>query len=208
MKFSKFKQLVQNYPLFRSSLFQHLTEEVPTLRRQVSEWCAKGYLIQLKRGVYTLKDEDRSVHFSRFFLSNQLYAPSYVSLESALGFYNMIPEGVFAVTAVSSKKTQTFETDLGLFSYHHIKLNYFNDYISQKDEFGQTFSIATPERALVDLLYFKTRGLKKISPAIFTEHFRLQNLSILNKEKLLQTAITLNQKNLLDLTELLIKQIG
>ena len=165
-------------------------------------------MVQLKRGMYTLREQDRSANFSRQFLANQLYTPSYVSLESALSYYNMIPEAVFAVTSVSSKKTQRFTNELGQFLYHHIKPSIYGGYVAEQDEFGNTFYIASREKALVDFLYFRARGLKFIDASIFEASFRLQNLNALDAKKLLAITGMFSQKKLLKLVELLIKHEG
>jgi hypothetical protein len=205
MRFDQFKAKVRTFPLFRSTLFCHLTKDVPTLRRQMTEWCDKGSLIQLKRGMYTLPDNDRAVKFSRFFLANQLYTPSYISLESALSYYNMIPEAVHTVTSVSPKKTQQFTNQYGLFQYHHIKPDLYGDYLVVKDEFANTYFIASKERALIDFLYLRPRGLKSYDESIFTENFRLQYCEDIDQEKLLQITSIFSQKKLLDLVMLFIK---
>ncbi len=105
MKFSAFRSVVKGYPLFRSNLFEHITDNVPLLRRQITEWVAKGYILVLKRGIYMLSEEFRVTRCSNYFLANQLYTPSYVSLESALSYYGLIPEAVYATTSVTTKKT-------------------------------------------------------------------------------------------------------
>src|SRR5688572_16621374 len=99
MNYTEFRNKVKKYPFFRSNIFVHLTDSVEVLRRQVSEWVDRGYIVQLKRGFYTLQEEDREVRFSQYFLANNLYSPSYISLETALSYYNFIPEQVHAVTS-------------------------------------------------------------------------------------------------------------
>lgn len=207
MKFANFKSKVQQYPLFRSAIFPFLTDDPATLRRQVSEWCKKGYLLQLKRGVYTIPLEDGTLKFSRYFLANQLYSPSYVSLESALSFYNMIPEAVHAITSVTTKKTQRFENTYGSFQYHHIKPNLYSDYLTAIDERDLKFFIATKERALIDFFYFKARELKSFDHNVFQENFRLQNYEDIDKKKLLQITGMFSQKKLLNLVELFLSQM-
>ena len=76
MKYAEFREKVKNYPLLKSNLLNHITDDVPLLRLQISQWVKKGLVIQLKRGVYTLRDEDRIAKFSSFFLANQLVSPS------------------------------------------------------------------------------------------------------------------------------------
>ena len=205
MNYSIFRDKLKKYPFFHSNIFVHFTNNLNMLRRQISEWIHKGYIITLKRGFYTLCDKDRSVKFSNYFLSNQLYSPSYVSLESALSYYNFIPERVHAITSISTKKTQKFQNSLGTFIYYNIKPELYDNFLSQIDEFGYNFLIATPERALIDFLYYKVRGLKKIDITIFDNSFRLQNLDLLDKKKLKKIAQQFNNQKLLKITLMLIK---
>jgi predicted transcriptional regulator of viral defense system len=87
-----------------------------------------------------------------FLRQMNLYSPSYVSLESALSWYGFIPEGVFQVTSCSSRKTQSFDTPLGSFSYRHIKPALFFGY--QLEEWNKHhFAIAEPEKTVIDYLY-------------------------------------------------------
>ncbi|MGE3919870.1 MAG: hypothetical protein AB7F64_02795 [Gammaproteobacteria bacterium] len=207
MNHETFRKLTQNYPFFKSNIFTHIVDNVRILRRQVSEWLKKGYILQLKRGMYTLRNEDRAVGFSNYFLANNLYSPSYVSLETALSYYGMIPERVYAITSISSKKTQHFENSFGYFTYNQLKPELYGNFVTVKDEFGNNFFIATPERAIIDFFYFKTKGLRKINKDIFEESFRLQNLDLLNKRKLLAITKEFKQKKLITLVNLLLKQI-
>lgn len=50
-------------------------------------------------------------------IANRIYQLSYLSLETALSFYSVIPEGVYALTSVSSRKTQTMHTPVASFIY-------------------------------------------------------------------------------------------
>lgn len=205
MRFHDFKKRIQTYPIFNSRMFFHLTDDVALLRRQVSEWIAKGYILQLKRGVYCLSDEWRQTQFSRLFLANQLYLPSYVSVESALSIYGMIPEEVATVTSISTKKTQHFENYFGCFNYLHIRSSLFADFIQQQDEFGNKFYIASKERALVDLFYYRTRHLKKIDSSIFEQSFRLQNVQDIDDEKIAGIARKFNVRRMDNITALFLK---
>ncbi len=63
-----------------------------------------------------------------FLIANKLYAPSYVSFEMALSYYGLIPEGVYAITSATSKKTATFQTPIGKFSYRTLKPQLFFGY--------------------------------------------------------------------------------
>jgi len=207
MKFADFREKTKEYPLIHSHSFTQLTDDVATLRRQVHEWVRKGWLLQLKSGVYTLRDDDRKTGLSRYFIANQLYFPSYVSLETALSFYGMIPEAVYTITSITSKKSQRFSNKFGQFVYHSIKPDCFGGFITIKDEFGYPCFLATKEKAIIDLLYFRTQGLRTFDKSIFEEFFRLQNLSQLNKEKLMSIALGIKQKKLISLITLLIEHM-
>lgn len=85
-----------------------------------------------------------------FRVSNRIYDNSYVSLESALSFYGLIPEGVYTITAVSTKNTAYFDTPLTAFSYHHVKPKLFFGYKLLSDG----IKIASIEKVLLDYVYF------------------------------------------------------
>lgn len=208
LKYSEFRSKVKNYPLFHGHLFPHLTHDVPTLRRQVTEWIQKGYVLPLKRGIYTLCDEDRSANFSRLYLANQLYMPSYISLETALSYYNIIPEGVYAITSISSKKTQQFNNAFGQFIYHHFNPKLFGDFVMIQDEFNNPVYIASKERAIIDFLYLKIRWQREYDPDIFRLSYRFQNLQDLDIEKLKEISEKFKIKKMEQLLEILIKNIG
>jgi predicted transcriptional regulator of viral defense system len=161
----------------------------------------------LKRGLYTLCDEDRAAKFSRHYLANQLYMPSYISLESALSYYNIIPEGVYAITSVSSKKTQQFNNAFGQFIYHHVDPELFGDFVLLHDEFNNPVYIASKERAIIDFLYLKVPWARKYDHDIFTLSYRFQNLQDVDIEKLRTIAKKFKQDKIQRLLEVLIAWI-
>lgn len=70
----------------------------------------------------------RKTDFLRNRISNCLYRPSYISLESALSHYNFIPEGVYTIQNISTRKTILYETPIGSFQYRNIKPGVFFGY--------------------------------------------------------------------------------
>ncbi len=84
--------------------------------------------------------------------SNRIYAPSYVSLQWALSYYHLIPEGVFSITAATSLKTRHFKTPIGVFSYKHVKPSLLFGYRLIEFE-GMAYRLAEPEKAILDYLY-------------------------------------------------------
>ena len=199
MRFSDFKKKIQNYPFFRSTLLSNIENPPDTLRVQVSHWSKKGLLIPLKRGMYTLNDYDRRQPFSLFFLANQLYSPSYISLESALSHYGFIPEGVFGITSVSTKKTQRFTNLMGNFTYSHIRPYLYRDFIEITDEYDTAYYIASPERALVDFFYFRSINQQSLDLDYFDDSIRLQNLENIDIDKVIDIARSFKSQQLMDI---------
>jgi predicted transcriptional regulator of viral defense system len=89
-------------------------------------------------------------------IANKIYEPSYISLESALAYYEVIPETVFGVTSASSRKTKHYESPWGVFSYRSIKPQYMIGYQVVVSGLGTKFKIASLEKALLDYLYLNS----------------------------------------------------
>jgi len=125
-------------------------------RRRLSEWQDKSHIQKVTNKWYFFRHNDSSFlnEQFKFFISNRIYSCSYVSLECALSYYGLIPEGVFTITSVSSLKTKRFETPIGTFDYRSVSPRLFFGYTLVKyNSFG--FLIAEPEKALIDLLYLR-----------------------------------------------------
>lgn len=152
MKFNDLRLKVKKLGMFS---FEDIFKWFPdskrqTVKNQLRGWVAKGYLLRLKRNLYFLKEIQLK---DEFVLANHLYQPSYVSLESALNYYGIIPDVPFSVTSVTIKKTQEFANQFGLFLYRSLKKDLFFGW--QEVEVGekQTYKIAKQEKALFDFLY-------------------------------------------------------
>ena len=183
MNFIDFKRQFCEMPIISARVVTAFRPDSQAMRNQLTRWRKKGLIIQLKRGIYALNMGDRKVNPSRFFLANQLLWPSYVSLESALGYYGIIPEAVADVTSVTTKKTSRFINPLGKFIYQRIKPTVFRGYRSYKDEAGLEYMIAEPEKAVVDFLYLNLRKFKTDAKRVFKESYRFQNVELLKSKK-------------------------
>jgi predicted transcriptional regulator of viral defense system len=149
--------------------------------RRLVEWQKKGYIIKLINKHYAFKDINMSESMA-FRISNTLYPPSYVSLESALSYYQIIPEGVFTLQAVSTRKTITYTTPLGSFHYRSIKARLYFGYTITQSE-GLPVLLAEPEKALLDHLYLNPQIKMKADIEAF--RFNMDALSnAVNWEKL------------------------
>lgn len=149
MQFITLHSQLKHLPVFTVNDIKKIESEFD--RRRLFEWQKKGYIQKIRRGYYRFADQILDEK-NLFTLANKIYTPSYVSLESALSYYGFIPEGVYSVTNVCSRKTAFFDSPVGSFSYRSLKANLLFGYQVMKSGNSQ-FSIATPEKAILDYLY-------------------------------------------------------
>jgi len=120
-------------------------------KRRLTEWNKKGYIENVKRGFYRFSDQPLN-QGTIYFIANKIYQPSYISLESALTYYQIIPEAVFSVTSISSLNTTKLNSSVGTLTYNHLKENLFFGY-ELIELNGLTIAFASPEKAILDYLY-------------------------------------------------------
>ena len=118
----------------------------------------EGKLLRMRRGLYVVSPRISGLRLSDFVIANHIYGPSYISMQTALRFYGLIPEAVYGVMSVTIKNSKSFTNSLGLFKYTHASDAYYPIGITNGEEEGAYFLIATPEKALCDLIVF-TPGL-------------------------------------------------
>ena len=102
--------------------------------------------------VFAFSEYKNKPDYSLYF-ANRIYRPSYISLHTALAFYGMIPEAVVQITSVTSLKTASFSNDFGEYSYNSVKEDLMFGYGLKPMADNRTIQFATPEKALLDLLY-------------------------------------------------------
>lgn len=147
-------------PVFsRTDVLKLFPEEpVNQINTQLYRMIKRGDLIGLKRGMYVFPN----LNIDEFVIANKLYSPSYVSLESALNIFGVIPDIPSVVTSVTTVTSKKINTSLGNFKYSKINENLFFGYKSILDErSGFYYSIANSEKALLDLIYI--RKVKNLS---------------------------------------------
>lgn len=120
-----------------------------------------GWLHRIKRGVFLIGQPFRTEKPSQLEIAQHLYGPSYVSMESALSFHQMIPEAVYATVSVCAKRSCEFETSLGLFIFHHIPASDFYEGVERVEEGKNIYLIATPLKALGDYIYVTKKEYSK-----------------------------------------------
>lgn len=149
MKYLDFREHLKDYIVFSVGDIQKIERRF--YRRRLIEWQKKEYIKKIIKGYYIFSDQpiNESV---LFIAAEKIYNPSYVSFESALSYYAFIPEGVYAITSASSKKTQKFDTDLCHFVYHQVKPSLMFGYRLVGYN-NHRFKMAEPEKAILDYLY-------------------------------------------------------
>lgn len=142
-------------------------------RVKLNQLVKMGAIIRVKKGVYIFGESCRRRPFSKEVLANIIYGPSYVSLEWACQYYRLIPEKVTVVTSVTPKRTKSFSTPVGRFEYQHLPSKAYTPGMTTVELAPhQTALMATPEKALVDLLVLRRRtirSLKEISEILFED---------------------------------------
>ena len=138
-----------------------------TVDTYISRFLRHREILQLKRGLYVSTDffsKNRGDLSYSFYLANIIRPPSYVSSWSALQFYNLTTEAIHGITSVTPKVTRTYETKAGNFTYQSLKQELFSDFslIQGKASLKFNFFIASPAKALFDLLYFKTHQFRSV----------------------------------------------
>jgi hypothetical protein len=118
-------------------------------KNKISDLAKSGVLVHLKKDLYVNK---KSV-ISKELIANHLYGISYVSFETALAYYGMIPERVYAVRSITTKRAKTFTTPLGNFEYRTVAADYFSSGVRQEVIENQyIFLIAEPTKAVCDMI--------------------------------------------------------
>ncbi len=165
-------RIVGKEPIFHTGLLLAGEVDPDHIRRQLVRWTNAGKIYQLRRGLYALASPYQQVKPHPFLVANQLVRPSYVSLQSALAYYGIIPEYVPVTTSVTSDRPQEFDTPLGKYRFRRVKKERFFAFNLVDLGKGQEAYLASPEKALLDLVYLHPGG-DSIS---YLQSLRLQNL--------------------------------
>lgn len=180
MNIKELAELVQDEPVFISSLLKVAGIKTSQIELQLVRWVKSGCLLKLRRGVYVLGKPYRKIEPHPFLIANQLQRGSYVSFQSVLAYYDLIPEHVPVVTSATTGRSETVKTPMGSFIFRHLKAGMFFGFKQIKVADRQQAVMATPEKALVDLLY-TTAGSDSDG---YIEELRLQNTESLLADEL------------------------
>jgi hypothetical protein len=208
MKYSDFKKKVINWPVIFSRDVVSPGKPGQVVRNQLERWRKSGRIIRLKKGIFILADDDRKMELSKPYMANQLYGPSYVSLEYALGYYGLIPERVSDITSVTSLKTMRLSNGAGTFVYRHVKPKAYRGFEIIKGPSDLKFFIASPEKAVVDFLYLNLKKFKVNDSDVFEGSYRFQNTKDLVANKILRFASIFGSKKLVKVARLFLKHFS
>jgi len=154
-----------------------------------------GKLLRLKRGLYVVNPAWSGKRVSSYLVANHLYSPSYISMHSALRWYGLIPERVHLTQSMTIKHSRTFHNILGYYSYINVSRDYFAIGLRQEESDGSNFIVASPEKALCDLICY-TPGINlryiKEAQAFLEEDMRidLDDIKDFNTDIIKQCAAT------------------
>ena len=115
-------------------------------------------LTQIKRGLYAYMPLHNNILLPIELIANTLLSPSYISLDYALSYHNIIPEKVWEITSMTTKRSKDFKTPYGVFSFKQIKKEIFRLGLQMERTQNATYVIATKEKALCDKVFF-TRNI-------------------------------------------------
>ena len=139
---------LNNIPV-NSAVLKAFLSNLKYPKNKISDLEKSGELIRLKKDLYV----NNNASISKELAANHLYGTSYISLETALAYYGMIPERVYSVRSMTTKRATNFTTPLGNFEYKTISADYFSIGLRQEIVENQyAFLIATPTKAVCDMI--------------------------------------------------------
>ena len=180
MEFTQLLDIVGDEPVFESGLLLAGAVDSRDVRRQLSRWTKAGRLYQLRRGLYALAPPFQRVKPHPFVVANRMVRSSYVSLQSALGYYWLIPDIVPVTTIFTTGRPGQWQTPLGVYTFRHIKTGWFVGYQLVDLGGNQQAFVATPEKALLDLVHLQPGG----DSAEYLQELRLQGTERFDLEEL------------------------
>ncbi len=176
--------LEKNIVIFTTRQFRQIFQlDQYKTKYECEKLTKEGLFIRLKKGLYTLSTDMPSDEE----IANALYKPSYISLEYALSYYNILPEMVYTVTSITTKPTRNFDANEKMFSYNTIKKEAFTGYNPIKRD-DKIILMAEPEKAFVDYMYFISMNIKE-------NNDRLNTIN-LDKKKIKEYSLLFNRNSL------------
>ncbi|MBU1853627.1 MAG: hypothetical protein KJ957_06255 [Candidatus Omnitrophica bacterium] len=152
MQYIELHKALKDFTVF--SLWDIKSLDAAFYRRRLNEWQDRGYIKKLIKGYYVFSDLEINENLLCE-IANRIYIPSYISFETALSYYGLIPESVYGITSVSTRRTYKFKTHIAQFSYRSIAPRLFFGYEIVRYN-SKCFKIASAEKAFLDYFYINT----------------------------------------------------
>ena len=169
------KNLIQFPAEFDYNLLLHALRDYKKPRDKIRGLLKDKDIIRIKKGLYVLGKEYNKP-YNKFVLANLIYGPSYITAQTAMAFWNMIPERVELTISMTTKRKKQFETPVGRFFYLYCPKKAFNIGVQLEDAGDQKhFLIASPEKALCDMAAIQTRISTKKEMKEFLKLMRLDD---------------------------------
>ncbi len=177
--------MIKNIFMLRSELSKYANPDM-----KVQNMVKQGKIIPIIKGIYET-DKFTQGHY----LASSIYGPSYLSFEFALSYYSLIPEAVFNFTSATfeKKKSKQYNTNFGVYTYRDVPSDAYPVEVMLKIENGYSYQIATPEKAICDMLY-KTTPLQNQSNL---KYFLFEDLRLSETD-----FYSLNLKKMSDISQL------
>lgn len=135
-----------------TSIIESLYPELKSANKKVTWLEKQRIIIRLKRGLYVVNPEYSGKILSSELVANHLYAPSYISMSTALRYYGLIPEAVYVHQSMTIKHPRSFQTPVGNYDYKYISRKAFPIGVRGMNKGDYAFLVASPEKALCDLI--------------------------------------------------------
>lgn len=149
MKFIDFKEKLKEFVVFNLNDIRKIETDFDL--RRLSEWTKKGYIEKVRRGYYVFSDLVKNEQ-ALYIIANNIYKPSYVSLETAFSLYGIIPESVYSIISVTSLKTNSFDAGFAVFKYRQLQSDLFFGY-ELINYNNYCYMLADLEKSLLDYFY-------------------------------------------------------
>ena len=183
----EFKEKLESWPnsFIRDSDLALLLDKTDDARHSLIKRLVKaGELVRLRKGFYLISSHLKKTLPDEFILAILLYEPSFVSLESALSYHNLLPEAVYTTTCVTSKRAKEFMTSVGMYSYKHVPVERFYEGVGRYESPVGVMLIAEPWRALADFIYVRKKTWKNLGELeadmrIYSEDLLRSDISLL-----------------------------
>jgi len=167
------KDLIQLPAEFDYNLLLHVLRGYKKPRDKIRGLIKNKDILRVKKGLYVLGKEYNKP-CNKYILANQIYGPSYITGQTALAFWNMIPERVELIISMTAKRKKLFDTPVGRFSYLYCHKKAFNIGINLEHAGDQKkILIASPEKALSDIIATQTHISSEKGMKEFLELMRL-----------------------------------